>query len=493
VVVVGLGPGDPGLITTAALTAIDATPVRFLRTGRHPSAPVVAGAVTFDDVYERADSFEEVYATVVATLLEAARRHREVLYAVPGSPLVAERTVELLRAQPDVVVEIHPALSFVDLAWDRLGVDPFALGVRLVDGHRFALDAAGQTGPLLVAQCDRPQVLSDIKLAVDGDPGPVVVLQRLGLPDEAVTKVAWADLDRDVHPDHLTCLWIPQLAEPVAAEVVRLVELVEVLRLRCPWDRDQTHASLARHLLEESYEVLDAIAGLPAGAGALADAGVPVDSGVDIDPAWEHLEEELGDLLFQVVFHARLGREAGRFGLADVARGVHDKLVDRHPHVFGDAGSTTIEDLTVSWEQRKKREKGRASVTDGIPATLPALAYAEKVQRKAASLGLDWPDTAGVWAKVDEELAELRQAVAGADAAGVVAEIGDVLFSVVNLGRKLGVEAEASMRAAAMRFKGRVAYVEQQAAAAGVEPAAAGAARLDGWWEEAKTNHRAGS
>ena len=238
---------------------------------------------------------------------------------MPGSPTVAEHTVELLRADDRVEVTVLASVSFLDLAWDRLGVDPVAVGARLVDGHDFAVAAAGATGPLLVGQCDRPSVLSDIKLAVEEGP-TVTVLQRLGLPDESVTEVAWDDLDRVVEPDHLTSLWIPGLAAPVAAELVAFAEVVRRLRAECPWDREQTHQSLTRHLIEESYEVLDAIDLL----------------GTDEDEGYVALEEELGDLLFQVVFHATLGAEEGRFTLADVARGIHDKLVLRHPHVFAE-------------------------------------------------------------------------------------------------------------------------------------------------------------
>lgn len=491
VVVVGLGPGGPDLLTVASRRAIDTIPTRFLRTVRHPSASAVPGATALDEVYEAGTDMEAVYAAIADRVAVAAVEHGEALYAVPGSPLVAERTVELLRADPRVQVEILPSLSFLDLAWARLGVDPVAAGVRLVDGHRFALEAAGSTGPMLVAQCDRPLVLSDIKLSVDGDPGPVVVLQRLGLADELVVEVAWGDLDRSVVPDHLTSVWIPALAEPVAAETVRLVELVRTLRARCPWDREQTHRSLGRHLLEESYEVLDALDELPPGApGADHDEGRP---GTDPDLAWEHLEEELGDLLFQVAFHAVLGTEAGRFGFADVARGVHDKLVARHPHVFAGADYEGAAGLAAGWEQRKKLEKGRRSVMDGIPATLPSVLYADKVQRKAASLGLDWPDDAGVWDAVAAELGELRAALASAPPqvgaepdAGVAAELGDVLFSVVNLGRKLGTDPEAALRASTSRFLARVRAVESLAAAEGTDPATASQSVLDELWAQAK-------
>lgn len=478
VVVVGLGPGDPSQLTKEASAAIAEIPVRFLRTRRHPSAKVVGDATSFDDVYDRAETIEEVYATIVERLRAAAREHQTILYAVPGSPLVAERTVELLRATSlqeaaGLEVEIQPSLSFLDLAWARLGVDPVAAGVRMVDGHRFATEAAGAAGPLLVAQVDTPMVLSDIKLAVDEGP-EVTVLQRLGLPDESVRTLAWADLDREVDADHLTCVWIPGLADPVASELVRLDELVHTLRVRCPWDAEQTHASLTRHLLEETYEVLEAIEELSPTA--------------ESPDAYEHLEEELGDLLFQVYFHATLAAEAGAFSLADVARGIHDKLVARHPHVFAGAPRG-------DWEQMKKAEKGRRSVMDGIPGHLPSLLYAEKVQRKAASLGFDWPDVSGAWQKVPEELGELADAAAAAPvpppeggAPAVIDELGDLLFSVVNVARHLRVDPESALRAATRKFRDR--FVAVEALVADRYPDGGAGLDLAAWdrlWDEVKS------
>ncbi len=414
VVVAGLGPAGADLLTAGTLAAIEAVPHRLLRTRRHPAASAVPDATDFDHLYEAGASFDAVYAAIVEGLVAAAVEHGEVLYAVPGSPVVAERTVELLLADERVAVEVLPALSFLDLAWARLGVDPVALGARLVDGRRFEETAAGERGPLLVGQCDRPHVLSDIKLALDDGPD-VVVLQRLGLPDESVRTVAWADLDRDVVPDHLTSLWIPTLVEPVAGEVARFHELVRTLRAECPWDREQTHGSLTRHLLEETYEVLEALDRVDEGAGT----------------GFEDLEEELGDLLFQVVFHSVLAAEEGQFTLADVARGIHDKLYARHPHVFGDAGPTDVAQLTVDWERRKVEEKGRASVMDGIPAALPALAYAAKIQKKAASQGVDWRTL------VDEPAGSLEAR----------------LLDLVDEARRTGADPETELRAAATRLR----------------------------------------
>jgi tetrapyrrole methylase family protein/MazG family protein len=428
IVVVGLGPGGADLVTAGTLAAIERVATRFVRTTRHPAVDVVGACTSFDDVYEGADSLDDVYRTIVERLVAAAERHGEVLYAVPGSPVVAERSVELLLADPRVSVEVLAALSFADLAWARLAIDPVAVGARLVDGQRFATEAAGQRGPLLVAQCDRVEVLSEIKLVLDASAEPplgptdtVTVLQRLGLPDERVFEVAWPDLDRAVEPDHLTSVWLPRLAAPIAREVEQFVELVALLRRECPWDREQTHASLTRHLLEETYEVLDAIAALD----------------VDTGEGYDHLEEELGDLLFQVVFHTTLATEAGQFTLADVATGIHDKLRDRHPHVFGEVDATTPDEVARNWEQIKKAEKGRASVFDGIPVELPALLYALKVRKKAISLadtGVPLPPLPGPSAD----------------------DVGDRLFDVVEQARTLGVDPEAALRAAANRYRDEV-------------------------------------
>jgi tetrapyrrole methylase family protein/MazG family protein len=432
VVVVGLGPGGPDLLTAAARDAVAEVPVRFLRTTRHPAAAAVAGATSFDAEYDGADRQEDVYPAIVERLVAAATEHGRVLYAVPGSPAVAERSVALLRADGRVDVDLVPGLSFLDLAWVRLGVDPLAEGVRVVDGARFAIDAAGERGPLLVSHCDRRSVLSDIKVAVDDPPAePVTALQRLGLPSESVVQVAWADLDRAVDPDHLTSLWIPRLAAPVAGELARFDELVRRLRADCPWDRQQTHRTLTRHLLEEAYEVLEAIEALD-----------PDDPTPEQDA---HLEEELGDLLFQVAFHARLGAERGSFTLADVARGVHDKLVHRHPHVFADVAVAGADDVVRNWEQIKKDEKGRASVFDGIPGTLPSLLYAAKVQRKAASLGVDPepPTTVDVGGLAGDEA------------------VGDALYAVVAAARRAGVDPEAALRGATARARDAAAALER--------------------------------
>ena len=418
VVIVGLGPAGVDLLTSAAVDALASAPARFVRTMRHPAASAVTAPVSCDDLYQSADRIESVYAAIVERVVAGAIEHGSVAYAVPGSPVVAEHTVELLLADERVSCTVVPALSFLDLAWVRLGVDPFAAGARIVDGHRFAIDAAGERGPLLVGQCDSLDVLSDIKLSVvDAPDAAVVVLQGLGTSDERIFEVAWDDLDRVVVPDHLTSLWITQMGPSVGSEVVRFAELVRQLREGCPWDAEQTHQSLTRYLLEETYEVLEAIDRLDASSTTGSSTNGSSTNGssiIDPDPIDEFCEE-LGDLLFQVVFHATIASESGWFDLADVARGVHDKLYARHPHVFGDVEIDSIEELRTMWEANKRTEKQRSSIMDGIPIALPSLARAMKVQRKQSSAGIEVPTEAlgepgdpGVrlWALVDELVAE---------------------------------------------------------------------------------------
>jgi tetrapyrrole methylase family protein/MazG family protein len=480
--VVGLGPAGPELITVGTLAILADADQVFLRTGRHPAATGVEGARTFDHHYESAATFDDVYRAIVDDLVAAATTGGPVAYAVPGSPTVAERTVVLLAGHPRVVssqvtVVVHPSVSFLDMAFARLGVDPVAAGVRLVDAERFALDAAGERGPLLVAQCWNRQLLSDMKLSVESAPDvPVTVLHHLGLPDERMQAVPWPDLDRSFEPDHLTSLWIPRLAAPVATELVALDELVRTLRERCPWDQRQTHASLSRHLLEESYEVLEAIDVLDAvAAGDTTEVGDEDDGEA---AAVAHLEEELGDLLFQIYFHATLAAEAGRFTLADVARGVHDKLVARHPHVFGDVTAETADDVAANWEAIKKAEKGRSSVTEGIPTALPALALAAKLQRKATAIGMVLPALADEAVHLSDRVAKLAQRTSATipDSGGrpgrsfgvgddreLAAAVGDLLFAVVSLANGLGIDAESVLRSRSAAFRQQVEAWERGA------------------------------
>ena len=479
IVVAGIGPAGPEYVTTAVMTAIDRIEHRYIRTSRHPSAGVVEAATSFDELYESANTFDEVYATIVERLVSAAIEHGEILYAVPGSPWVLERTVRHLLNDQRVTLDILPAISFLDLAYAALCIDPVEAGVRLVDGHQFAQAAAGQAGPLLVAHCHANWVLSDIKLAVEDAKGDeeVIILQRLGCPDQHVINATWAELDQTVEADHLTTIYIPHLAAPVGHELVRFHSIVRQLREECPWDRKQTHQSLAKYAIEETYELVEAI-------GQLGDDGEGDDE----------LEGELGDVLLQVVLNAAIAEQEGRFNLADVARSISEKMIRRHPHVFGDVTVNDAGDVVTNWAAIKAVEKGRSSdapigIFDGLAGSLPALSYAGEMGKKAAKVGFDWDDPRGTLAKVAEELAEVDEA--WDDPLHVHEELGDLLFAVANVARHRNVDPEVALRQAAAKFQRRCEEMYALADERGIDTHTCGEAVLDELWEAVKAIERA--
>lgn len=434
VTVCGLGPGGAHRVTeeTAGLLAGDSRV--FFRTERHPGTSAFSGFESFDHLYESAESFEEVYRSITDAVADAAEADGHVVYAVPGSPLILERSVRYLRASERIDVTLLPAVSFLDEVWASLAVDPVEQSVRLIDGLNFATDAATERGPLLVAHTHSKWVLSDIKLALDVGPEQrVVAMQGLGTDQEKIFEIGWPELDQAVDADHLTTLYIPEMAVPVGAELAASVEMMRRLRRDCPWDQEQTHMSLRKYLIEEAYEVLDAIDGL----GETDDDG-DVDLGRYAD-----LEEELGDLWFQVLFHAELAAEAGQFTIADVASGLREKMIRRHPHVYeadGDGLDADSGELVESWERLKLEEKGRGSILDGIPGSLPALALAEKFLKKVDGAG-----TVADLGTVGQQVGLCLTDEVNAD------DVGLVLLTTVELARRQGINAEQALRSVTRR------------------------------------------
>ena len=484
VVVVGLGPAGADLLVPRARAEIERVPVRYVRTARHPAVDDLAAdglhCASFDAVYDDAEHIDDVYPRIVELLVEAAAEHGEVCYAVPGNPVVAERSVQLLHARAaagEVELTVVPGVSFAELAWAHVGVDPLG-GARVVDGR--ALDPADLEagGPVLIAQVDGPLVASDVKLALlehTAPDTPIVVLQRLGLPDERVVRVALVDLDREVAPDHLTTVFVD--LPPGAADAFGDL-MVLTRRLRgpegCPWDAEQTHHSLTRYLLEEAYEVVDAIEAVPRD-----DDPEPA---TDAAAAYADLADELGDLLFQVVFHGVLAEEAGEFTTAEVARGIHEKLVRRHPHVFGDVDAPTADAVVRNWEQIKKAEKDTDSLVASVSPGLPALLYTHKLFRKAASIGLEPGDRS----EAVRRLAAAASAAAVDDgAAGREAVLGDALAAVVLLAIDGGLDAESALRGWAGRYRDRFLRMEGIARDRGIDLHAADADAVAVLWADA--------
>lgn len=482
ITIVGLGPGSPAQLTAGALDALQSGRPVLLRTAVHPTVKALEALgvhfATCDDLYERADSFEAVYEAVAQRVLS----YEDVVFAVPGHPLVGETSVKIVRGRAPGRVEIVPGPSFLDTLLVLLGLDPVD-GLELLDALQLEERMPRGDLPAVIMQVHSRTVASDTKLALMDrypDDHPVVLVRAAGVPDEErVARIPLYDLDRQDWVDYLTTLYVPPLtlsragdADPRRWVPARwpLDPLVEVMaRLRdpecgCPWDKEQTHETLRRYMLEEAYEAVEA-----------------VDSG-DMD----HLCEELGDVLLQVAFHAQVARERGDFDMHDVVSGIATKLVRRHPHIFGDVNVSGSADVVRNWEAIKRAEKGETappeSILDGISTGQPALSRARDIQRKAAKVGFDWEDINGPAEKVREELAE----VLSADAEHLEKEVGDLLFAAVNLARKAGVDPEVALSGTTAKFIRRFRHIERRTVEMGRKLEDMGLAELDGLWEEAK-------
>jgi tetrapyrrole methylase family protein/MazG family protein len=473
ITVVGLGPGDPGLLTRAAWKVLEAAEEVWLRTSDHPAVPGLPhqGKLrSFDSYYEGAEDFAAVYSAIAAKLMELAKRPAGVVYAVPGHPLVGEATVkELLSRQDkeDLRLTVVAGLSFIEPALAALGIDALD-GLQLVDATELAAlhhPPLNPDLPALLGQLHSRSVASDVKLALMNqypDDHPVVLINDAGTPAQREQSLSLYELDRCRDIAHLTALYVPPLDGVSSFE--GLQETVARLRAPggCPWDREQTHESLRSSLLEEAYETVAAIeAGDTAG-----------------------LQEELGDLLLQVLIHAQIASEEGEFNAASVVSGIDAKLKHRHPHVFGDLVVSGSEDVLRNWERSKRDEKGeKASVLDGVPVAMPALQQADAYSRRAARVGFDWSDPRGVGDKVREEMAELEEARTADEREK---ELGDLLFAIVNWGRWLKVDAESALRRANARFASRFRSVEGMSRERGMDMAAMSMEELEALWEQAK-------
>ena len=481
ITIVGLGPGGLAGLTQEASQALEAASVVFLRTVEHPLARQIAArqpCTSFDAAYAAGASFEDVYRLIVDQVVAASRRGETVVYAVPGDPMVGEATTGALVAaarEAEIPLHILHAASFLEPCLELAGMDALD-GLQVADGAdvgRRHFPPLSPDRPALLGQVYSRLVASDLKLTLLAQYPPqhiVLVLDAAGTPEARAESVPLAELDREERFSTATAVFVPP--RPAASAFESLQETIAALRAPdgCPWDRQQTHASLRPHLLEEAYETLEAIDSGEAAA----------------------LCEELGDLLLQIVLQAQIASEAEDFSMADVVAGIQEKLIRRHPHVFGDAEVEDVEQVLHNWESLKAGERAEAGGTrgalDGVPRSLPALAQALEMQSRAARLGFDWRSADGVRAKVREEWQELE---AAADDGSRAAEVGDLLFAVVNYARWLGIDPETSLRQTNGRFRKRFARMESAAAEAGRSLGDLGFDELNRMWDEAKRQERA--
>ena len=481
-IVAGLGPGDLSRTPAGVREALlDPDRRVILRTGEHPAAAELARSrkvTTCDDLYEAGETFDEVYEAIVSRVLAAAEMG-PVIYATPGSPLYGERTVAELRERCRATgrpVELLHAPSFLDEVFSALQLDPTERGFTVLDGRDLP-DPLMLYLPTVVFQVDTGPVLDDALRRLGRtlpDSTPVTVLSDLGTGKALIRTYPIGEVPTDA-ANTRTSLFL----DPPETGLVGAIRAMRRLRKECPWDQRQTHDSLTPYAVEETFELLEAIGRLPHGAPG----------GGDIDyVAYHDVEEELGDVLLQVIFHSNLASETGAFDVEDVAETLRRKLVRRHPHVFGTLEVRDAEEVIANWVEIKAGEKHRESLMDGVPGNLPGLDRAVKLQKRAARVGFDWPDARSVVGDVEEEIAELVEVLnqgEEADPEEADHELGDVLFAVANLARHLGVQPELALRKAVNRFETRFRRMEELD-----DLAAADLDRLDALWEQAKQEER---
>lgn len=477
IILLGLGPGDPDLLTVQAKNIISTSKDVYFRTDHHPVAGVYASITkihSFDHLYEISDRFEDVYAAITAEVLRLGQSEAGVVYAVPGHPFVAESTCPEIFRQAKLLgipVRVVEGISFIEPVCSALGLDPFPrliLADALEVGQKHHPDYPPDM-PVLFTQIYSRQVAAELKMTLNAiypDEHPVRLVHAAGTADLLVEDLHLYEIDRCTHIDITTALYIPPLMEGTSFEAFQ--EIIAHLRAPdgCPWDKEQTHASLRKHLLEETYETLAAM-----------DAGDP-----------RKMTEEFGDLLLQIVLNAQIGFESGDFRMTDILQGIYSKIIRRHPHVFGETAVDGVDHVLANWEKIKATERAtngeaKKSLLDGVPLVFPALSQAQEIQDRAARVGFDWKDEQGVIDKMHEELQEVREAVSGK---AFEEEIGDLMFAVVNLARWRKVDAESALRAANQKFRKRFGFIESFAKDQNFEVSSLSFDQLDDLWNQAK-------
>lgn len=449
ITVVSLGPGDPKLLTIQTSEALRKARCLILRTSRHRTAEwLQAEGIAFsdfDDLYDQYDDFDALHAEMARRLWSAAEE-RTVTFAVIDAQ--TDSAVRALRAScpSEGKVTVLPGVTMADNCLSLLPERFDQSGMVRIMPAMHALEAAADPAtPLLITEVFDRMLACDLKLKLSdlyGDEAEIVLYPSSAKINRKPIIIPMMELDRQRTYDHTVCLYVPAMDLEHRQRYCfdDLLRVMHTLRQRCPWDGEQTHESLRKYLLEEAYEAVGAI------------------DNDDMD----HLADELGDVLLQIAFHADIAQEVGEFSINDITSAIVSKLIYRHAHIFGNVHCDTAEEVTKSWEQLKKAEKGlttQASVLADVSLGLPALMRAAKVQKKAANVGFDWDDPISALPKIHEEADEvLAELEAGRDPGE---ELGDLLFSCVNVARLAGQEPEMLLKAATEKFIRRFTAMEK--------------------------------
>ncbi|MCP8618179.1 nucleoside triphosphate pyrophosphohydrolase [Salirhabdus salicampi] len=479
--VIGLGAGDIEQLPLGLYRELVKTNNLYLRTEKHPVIQSLKkediSYQSFDYIYEQRDQFEDVYEQIVLQLLkELEHKSESIVYAVPGHPMLAEKTVQLLlkeeRERNDLSVRVIGGQSYLDDLFTTLQIDPIE-GFQFLDATSFNRGNVQYQSHVIFCQVYDQHVASEVKLTLMEDlpdDYEVFVVHAAGSEEEWVKKLPLYELDREVSLNNLISVYVPP------ADVNALHHQFDVLRnvvarLRgpngCPWDRQQTHESLRQYLIEEAYEVVEAID----------------------DEDDEALIEELGDVLLQVMLHGQIGEDVGYFSVDDIIRSVTEKMIRRHPHVFQDQSNVTTDEVMANWEKIKQQEKGgekSRSFLEGIPRSFPALLYAYELQKKAGKVGFDWDEADPMFEKITEEIEEFKDAVTNKDTHDAEIELGDIFFALVNVARYYKINPEIALQQTNRKFERRFSYMENEIQKEGLEFQKLSLIELNRYWEKAK-------
>ncbi|WP_079524812.1 nucleoside triphosphate pyrophosphohydrolase [Halobacillus hunanensis] len=428
----------------------------------------------FDDVYEQYDQFTAVYEEIADKLADAAQE-KDIIYVVPGHPMLAERTVQLLLEDQRVDVAIQGGQSYLDDVFSALKVDPIE-GFQFLDATALDRSQLQLQNHIVLCQVYDQMIASEVKLTLMEDlppEYPVTVITAARSSEEEITEVALQELDRFVAVNNLTSVYIPPVQKTnLNHKFFRLREVIRTLRGPggCPWDQKQTHESLRRYLIEEAYEFIDAV-------NRLDD---------------QNMAEELGDVLLQVMLHSQIGEDEGFFTIDDVIASITEKMIRRHPHVFGDVQVNDADEVVTNWDQIKKQEKtgSTGSLLDSVPTSFPALLQAEEVQKKAAKVGFDWDKVELVEDKVKEEWAEFLEAKEMNDPDEMEKEFGDWLFAITNLARHYNINGETALQRTNHKFRTRFSAMETSASNAERTIEDYSLDELEELWVAAKLKHK---
>ncbi len=480
ITIIGLGPGNIDLITKQTWEMINSHEIIYLRTAQHPAVagfPKSMKIISFDEYYQKFDNFEEVYSKIVETIIDKAKEGENVTYAVPGHPFVAETTSPLIFEKAKALgipVRAFEAVSFLEPIFSALRIDPFT-GMTLMDSFDVGNANFPQfppNKPVLISQIYSRMIASEVKqtlLEIFDDFHPVKLIHAAGTKQESIEEIPLYEMDRSKKIGIPTSLYIEPMKKYTSFEEFQ--EIIAHLRAPdgCPWDREQDHKTLRPHLLSETYELLSALD----------------------EENMDHVKEELGDLLLQIVLHSQIASEFGEFTMSDVINGISEKLIRRHPHVFTDLNVDNVETVLTNWEKIKEAERAQNGKTkengilSGVPADYPALAQSQQIQDRAARVGFDWNTIEPVIQKIHEEVDEIS---AAEDPDSRLKELGDLLFAIVNLIRWYKGDAESILRESNLKFRNRFSFIEQEVKKLNKSMTDFSLEELDQFWNEAKRN-----